>query len=155
MKALSIKQPWASLVTAGYKTVECRTWQTKYRGPLLICASKGDFAVNDGLVAPGGMALGVVELVDIRRMTKADIKPAYLPPEWNEDALNGYAWHVKKLYEIVPFPVKGKLNLFEVDARLEEQPVGFKGHAVFYATQRMPEVYAAYKASPLINRLNA
>lgn len=74
MKAISIKQPWASLVAAGHKTVECRTWKTAYRGPLLICSSKGDFEINDGLVSPGGMALGVVELIDISPMTKADLE---------------------------------------------------------------------------------
>lgn len=147
MQALSIKQPWASLVAAGHKTVECRSWQTKYRGPLLICSSKDDFDINDGLIAPGGMALGVVELMDIRRMTKADIEPAYLPPEWEADALKGYAWHLRKLYEIVPFPVKGKLNIFEVDTPLEKLPDGFKDHTIYYASQHLPGVYAAYKAT--------
>ena len=40
MKALSIKQPWASLIVAGLKPVENRTQPRKYRGPLLIHASK-------------------------------------------------------------------------------------------------------------------
>lgn len=49
MKALSIKQPWASLiftpdksrgVIEGLKSIETRTWKTNYRGPLLICASQ-------------------------------------------------------------------------------------------------------------------
>ncbi|MFN6025464.1 MAG: ASCH domain-containing protein, partial [Planctomyces sp.] len=40
MKALSIRQPFASLIAAGKKTVELRTWYTHYRGPLLICAAK-------------------------------------------------------------------------------------------------------------------
>lgn len=88
MKAISIKQPWASLVAAGYKTVECRTWKTHYRGPLLICSSKGDFEINDGLVAPGGMALGVVELVDVRPMTRKDIPSAYLPSDAEREALD-------------------------------------------------------------------
>lgn len=131
MKAISIKQPWASLVAAGYKTVECRTWKTAYRGPLLICSSKGDFEINDGLVSPGGMALGVVELIDISPMTKADLEKSFLPEDWYADALKGYAWHVKKSYEIIPFPVKGKLNLFEVDAEMEKLPDGYKDHCVY------------------------
>ena len=100
MKALSIKQPWASLVATGVKTVECRTWKTKYRGPLLICSSKGDIAIDDdgdSLVLPGGMALAVVELLDIRPMTKADLEPAYLPEEWHADALKSFAWHIRPL----------------------------------------------------------
>ena len=41
MKVITIKQPWATLITLGYKQYEFRTWQTKYRGPLLIHAGKG------------------------------------------------------------------------------------------------------------------
>ena len=41
MKAISIKQPWAWLIVHGIKDVENREWPTKYRGPLLIHASKG------------------------------------------------------------------------------------------------------------------
>jgi hypothetical protein len=40
MKALSIRQPWAWLIIAGYKDVENRTWRTTYRGPLLIHAAR-------------------------------------------------------------------------------------------------------------------
>lgn len=136
MKAISIKQPWASLVAAGHKTVECRTWKTEYRGELLICSSKGDFEINDGMVAPGGMALGVVELTDIRPMTKADLAHAFLPddPEWEANVLKGYAWHVAKLYEVKPFPIKGKLSLFTPDLSgitLKKLPKKFKDHCVY------------------------
>jgi hypothetical protein len=40
MKALSIHQPWASLIMAGIKPVENRTWKSNYRGDLLIHAGK-------------------------------------------------------------------------------------------------------------------
>ena len=39
MKALTLWQPWASLVALGVKTIETRGWRTDYRGPLLIHAS--------------------------------------------------------------------------------------------------------------------
>ena len=41
MKALTIKQPWATLIMQGDKRFEFRSWQTKYRGDLLIHAGKG------------------------------------------------------------------------------------------------------------------
>jgi hypothetical protein len=41
MKALSLTQPWASLVAIGAKRIETRSWGTRYRGPLAIHASKG------------------------------------------------------------------------------------------------------------------
>ncbi|MFD2600180.1 ASCH domain-containing protein [Sphingobacterium corticis] len=39
MKALSIKQPWASLIAHGIKDIENRTWKTSYRGRIYIHAS--------------------------------------------------------------------------------------------------------------------
>lgn len=39
-KALTLWQPWASLIAAGIKKVETRPWMTHYRGPLLIHAAK-------------------------------------------------------------------------------------------------------------------
>ncbi len=39
MKALSIRQPWAWLIVNGYKDIENRSWNTKFRGPVLIHAS--------------------------------------------------------------------------------------------------------------------
>ncbi len=41
MKALSIMQPWATLIAQGAKRIETRGWATSYRGPLAIHASKG------------------------------------------------------------------------------------------------------------------
>lgn len=41
MKALTLTQPWATLVAVGAKTIETRSWRTDYRGPLAIHAAKG------------------------------------------------------------------------------------------------------------------
>ena len=41
MKALSVRQPWAWLLTSGAKDVENRTWRPRYRGELLIHAAAG------------------------------------------------------------------------------------------------------------------
>lgn len=40
MKAITIKQPWATLIAKDYKEYEFRTWKTKYRGDILIHAGK-------------------------------------------------------------------------------------------------------------------
>ena len=40
MKAISLSQPWASLVASGAKKFETRSWPSHYRGPLLIHAAK-------------------------------------------------------------------------------------------------------------------
>lgn len=40
MKAITLYQPWATLVATGKKQIETRSWSTNYRGPLAIHASK-------------------------------------------------------------------------------------------------------------------
>lgn len=42
MKALSIKQPWASLIAHGIKDIENRKWKTHFRGRIYIHASAKD-----------------------------------------------------------------------------------------------------------------
>ena len=39
MKALTIWQPWASLIAGGAKQYETRSWATQYRGPIAIHAA--------------------------------------------------------------------------------------------------------------------
>lgn len=40
MKAITLYQPWATLVAVGAKKIETRSWYTKYRGQLAIHAAK-------------------------------------------------------------------------------------------------------------------
>lgn len=88
LRALSWKQPFASLML--YGKVETRRWATKYRGEVLICASKKPYSfieeaeiegdeqfgrismlLND-MSMPLGMAIAVGTLIDCRPMTKQD-----------------------------------------------------------------------------------
>lgn len=41
MKAISIRQPWAWAILSAGKDIENRDWPTRFRGPVLIHASKG------------------------------------------------------------------------------------------------------------------
>ena len=41
MKAITLTQPWATLVAIGAKRIETRSWGTSYRGPIAIHAAKG------------------------------------------------------------------------------------------------------------------
>lgn len=83
MKAITIKQPWASLIVEGIKDIENRTWPTKYRGRVLIHASAksvpglpceilssiqyahvfSELKLNS-LVGEKGAIIGSVEIVD-------------------------------------------------------------------------------------------
>lgn len=46
-KALSIKQPWASLIAHGIKDIENRTWQTHFRGKIYIHSSAQQIKTKD------------------------------------------------------------------------------------------------------------
>lgn len=39
MKAITLWQPWATLIALGAKLIETRSWKTDYRGPLAIHAA--------------------------------------------------------------------------------------------------------------------
>ena len=74
-KALSVKQPWASLIASGEKTIETRTWPTSYRGELLICSSAQPRIAGK----PAGVAMCLCRLVACRPMTWRD-EPAARGP---------------------------------------------------------------------------
>jgi hypothetical protein len=44
MKAITVLQPYASLIAVGAKQYETRSWATKHRGPIAIHAGKKDWA---------------------------------------------------------------------------------------------------------------
>ena len=158
MKALSVKQPWASLIAVGAKTIECRSWPTKYRGELLIRSSKGNDYVeytNIGaeLSAPGGMALAVVNLVNCRPMKNSDLEAAHIPEEWADDVLKGYAWELELQYEVIPVPIKGKLSIYNLDIEIDILPDKFLDHLVYLDYQkhgrfRYPEWEPEYWQNP-------
>lgn len=39
LRAITIRQPWAWLIVNGYKTIENRSWNSRFRGRVLIHAS--------------------------------------------------------------------------------------------------------------------
>jgi hypothetical protein len=110
MKAVSIKQPWASLIAAGVKTLEIRQWPTVHRGPLLIVSSRRPVLEGHRL----GQALCMVNVVDCRRMTRDDLPFACIPDFY----FDHYAWVLRDVKLIEPFSVMGQLRLFDVPDKL-------------------------------------
>lgn len=118
MRVLTIRQPWAWLIISGHKTIENRTWQTDYRGPLYIHAGKrpDDMAresvVNGVPIDPEllkyGVVIGRVELVDIVRRSTS---PWFQGP---------FGWVLSKPRSTKPFPLRGQQGLFQL-------PAGFRG----------------------------
>ena len=103
MKALSVKQPWANLIASGRKTIETRLWGTDYRGELLIVSS----AIPR--IQPAGYAIAVAQLIDCRPMNRDD-----QPAACCEVYPNAVAWVFEDIRRIRPFPVKGRLRLYDV-----------------------------------------
>jgi hypothetical protein len=106
MKALSLCQPFASLVATGKKTIETRVWPTRYRGRLLICAGLRPWPTPSGYDGPPidslprGVALCTVRVVNCRPMTKDDEAAAcceLYPRAW--------AWELADVEPVEPFPV--------------------------------------------------
>lgn len=113
MKAISVRNPWAHLILSGEKWVEVRSWQTDYRGKLLICSSANPKI--KGTIS--GCGLIVCDLVDIVPFTKEFLEGACLdemPPAGH------FAWVLDNFQMIKPFPLKGKLSLYEVDDSMIE-----------------------------------
>ena len=123
MKVLTIRQPWASLIMAGLKEYEFRSWKTNYRGEILIHAGKTiDREAGKRLKKylpdklPTGKILGKVELMNCSKVTPQflselrKINPdIYAKSVFKEE----YAWNIKVLEKFdEPIETKGKLGLW-------------------------------------------
>ena len=103
IKALSIKEPWATKILLGKKTIETRTWKTSYRGDILLCCSlKPKSRLS-------GCAFAIAELKEVRIMTKEDEKLACC-----EIYPKAYSWVLENIREIPLLKIKGQLGLFEI-----------------------------------------
>ena len=113
MKAISIRNPYAHFIMCGEKTIEVRTWQTDYRGEIVICSSANPKIKN----TISGYALCVAKLDNIEPLTKEHLHDACMAEMPEKKA---FAWHLSDVRVIKPFKVKGKLNLFDIDDNLIE-----------------------------------
>jgi hypothetical protein len=143
MKTLTVRQPHATLIAAGFKGNETRSWGTNYRGPLAIHAARRfpararDLlweepfvsALHDagvpyfGLlyatiphfeILPLGRVICTVTLVDCYRITAENIPPE--PERSFGDYTPGrWAWVLGDV-QVLPQPwpvVRGRLGLWE------------------------------------------
>lgn len=145
MKALSVRQPWASLIASGYKRFEIRTWPTRHRGPLLICAATGssemtatalrrpdvilalrrvwkspvyqeNFAITSKTLARG-VAVAVVDVVNCIPGSAIPAKDRReLPWLYRDIDDEFFAWELANPRPLNRVvPVSGRLGLFEVN----------------------------------------
>ena len=127
MKALSLTQPWATLVISGRKKFETRGWATGYRGQVAIHASKGmpgwakeaarDFGLDPDAL-PRGAVLGTVNIVAV-----APTREVRDQLRWADDNLElaygdyddgRWAWQLVMPRAFAdPVPATGALGLWE------------------------------------------
>ena len=125
MMTLTVKEPWASLIAAGTKRIENRTWETKYRGPLAIHAGKSpaspsalEWLEDNGIVVPSlvyGKIVAVVNLIDCVELDD-------LPGDLVDDvfAEGPWCWILADARLVTPpIAAKGKLGLWRFDGKIE------------------------------------
>ena len=129
MKAISIKEPFATLITNGMKKIETRSWKTNYRGEIFIHASgkslAKEFLTNDyviELIKDMDMNFGNIickcNLVDCIYMDEEfleHIKQSPMEYKLGEYKLGRYAWVMEDVEPIYPIPAKGQLNIWNFD----------------------------------------
>ncbi len=140
MKAISLLQPWASLVVMGVKKIETRNWGTKYRGDILVHASQGKagsiFAdehhfkkyIPDFKKLPFGAIVGQATITDVIRIEMLEMSDELIDRLTMEEKAFGdysegrYAWILedhKQFYK--PIPARGTLSIWEYpDENLNE-----------------------------------
>ena len=119
MKALCVRQPYATLIARGLKPLEIRTWRTAHRGDLVIAASASYHETALAVMAkfglrdedcPRGVILCAVDLVDVRPTTRADREPSC----WPACDAGFEAFVLERPRALKQRPVRGKLNVFEI-----------------------------------------
>jgi hypothetical protein len=127
LKYLSLKQPYADLLATGRKTIEIRKWNTNFRGPFLIHASKNvnknaclTFGYDESNMVKGAI-IGKAFVYDVRKYTTTDVflddrqKHFSIEDIKLDHSFKRYGFLVKdalKFREEIPY--LGKLGFFEV-----------------------------------------
>ena len=131
MKALTLWQPWATLIATGKKQIETRSWPTRYRGPLAIHAGKhkikeaslrqlcavANLDSSDGWWQEAnlrGVVLAYCELVDCVLIRSEDDWPDEYERRLGDYTIGRYMWKLADVKLVVePVPVKGRQGLWE------------------------------------------
>lgn len=134
MKALSMKEPWASLVAQGVKTMETRSWRTNFRGEMLIHASLAPVGKSEREQALLGLLKGPLcrghilcrcRLTDCIRIDEAfaEALRERAPVEYlcGDYTPGRFAWLLEDIEPIAPVRAKGSLGLWEYDQSAPEK----------------------------------
>ena len=137
LRAISVRQPWASLLLTGVKRFECRSWRVKQPGVLLVHASGSKAAGIRGLRQERAFHAAllyakltdeadwpfsaIIGAVEIARFWEPGLRPRALSARdaYLADAPDSYLWEVSRRWPFVkPVSCKGKLGLWQPDATI-------------------------------------
>lgn len=118
MKALSLTQPWASLIAAGHKRYETRSWSTAYRGPIAIHAAKSidrgacyEFGRwLDSPALPRGAVIAIALLSLVERTDHAIVGSQ--ERQFGDFSPGRFAWRLIDVRAIEPQPALGHLGIW-------------------------------------------
>lgn len=110
MKVLTIREPWASLILEGKKTIETRTWKTKHRGTILLHASKNPKSKISGCI------FAVATLKDCQEMIKEHEEKACC-----EVYPNANSWFLEDIKPTELKEIKGNLGLWDFDCEIRKK----------------------------------
>jgi hypothetical protein len=127
MKALTLTQPWASLVALKFKRYETRSWRTAYRGLLAIHAAKGFpeeaqiFAAHERAAGrlpvdvPRGAIVAVGRLVSCEKTEIVALAISDLERRLGDFQPGRWAWGLEGIVALdEPLPCRGALGLWDV-----------------------------------------
>lgn len=130
MKVITIKQPWATLIAEGLKEYEFRTWNTKYRGDILIHAGKSiDKKAMESfkcynLEYPIGCIIARAKLTDSIYVDDNFVKkvcqnnPLIYNVIMEKNNWKGYGFKLEEIKKINPIYINGKLSLWNYDYKI-------------------------------------
>ncbi|KAG8440329.1 hypothetical protein GDO86_006181 [Hymenochirus boettgeri] len=132
---LSMHQPWASLLVAGIKQVEGRTWYSAHRGRLWIAAAAkrpspqeiSELEASYRVLLqkdlqfpkdyPTGCLLGCVDLVDCLPLEQ--LKEQY--PTLSQESTSPFVFVCTNPQELViKFPIKGQHKVWKLDTKIHQ-----------------------------------
>lgn len=121
MKTLSIRPPWAWAILNLGKRIENRSWETSYRGPLLIHAGKSITRDDYDCVARHCKRLGVKMPARHELQTGGIVGICNLSHIFEPDTCDDtdfyadgcYGWKLDDVRPVPFIPQKGRLQLYE------------------------------------------
>lgn len=134
MKAISIRQPWASLTAAGIRDIDLSNRDTNYRGPVLIVASSRRVGRDFGHDVPidwycrvrNAQALGFIpydaemplsSVIGVAQLQ--DCTPSVQDSPWSAAGINWVLHDAHTLTSPIS-GIKGKQGLFDIPEIKEE-----------------------------------